>query len=93
MASNKGTTGRGKKSSTPRTTPKQPIPIDSGTALATSGPDTPRMQAYVSIETEIRLRAYELYEERGRQDGMENEDWMRAEAEILARHNSKEKSA
>jgi Protein of unknown function (DUF2934) len=31
----------------------------------------------------IRRRAYELYEERGRQDGHAEEDWLRAEAEIL----------
>ena len=34
------------------------------------------------IEHQIRLRAYELFEERGREDGHEQEDWVRAEAEI-----------
>jgi hypothetical protein len=34
------------------------------------------------LEHQIRLRAYELYEERGREDGHELEDWLRAEAEI-----------
>ena len=34
------------------------------------------------LEHQIRLRAYELYEERGREDGHEQEDWVRAEAEI-----------
>ena len=34
------------------------------------------------LEHEIRLRAQELYEERGREDGHEEEDWLRAEAEI-----------
>jgi hypothetical protein len=33
-------------------------------------------------EEEIRRRAYELYEERGREDGHDVEDWLRAEAEI-----------
>jgi hypothetical protein len=32
---------------------------------------------------QIRLRAYELYEERGREDGHELDDWLRAEAEIM----------
>lgn len=32
----------------------------------------------------IRRRAYELYEKRGRQDGHAVEDWLRAQAEILA---------
>lgn len=36
-------------------------------------------------EEEIRQRAYELYEERGREDGQEVEDWLRAEAEITGR--------
>jgi Protein of unknown function (DUF2934) len=34
------------------------------------------------LEYQIRLRAYELYEVRGRKDGHELEDWLRAEAEI-----------
>ena len=33
------------------------------------------------IEHQIRLRAYELYEERGREDGHELEDWHRAKEE------------
>ena len=34
------------------------------------------------LEYQIRLRAYELYEERGREDGHELDDWLRAEEEI-----------
>jgi len=34
------------------------------------------------LEHQIRERAYELYEERGREDGHEEEDWLRAEEEI-----------
>ena len=34
------------------------------------------------LEYQIRRRAYELYEERGREDGHELEDWLRAEEEI-----------
>jgi len=30
----------------------------------------------------IRRRAYEIYEQRGRQDGQELEDWIRAEQEV-----------
>ena len=36
-------------------------------------------------EEEIRRRAYELYEERGRKDCHDVEDWLRAEAEINGR--------
>ena len=34
------------------------------------------------LENQIRQRAYELYEARGREDGHELEDWLRAEEEI-----------
>ena len=34
------------------------------------------------LEHEIRLRAQELYEARGRVDGHELDDWLRAEEEI-----------
>jgi len=34
------------------------------------------------LEHQIRLRAYELYEARGCEDGHELEDWLRAEGEI-----------
>lgn len=40
----------------------------------------------VDVETEIRLRAYEIYERRGSTPGDETEDWLSAEREILARH-------
>jgi Protein of unknown function (DUF2934) len=36
-----------------------------------------------SLEERIRLRAYELYVERGNQSGSEFDDWLQAEEEIL----------
>ncbi|HTZ95619.1 MAG TPA: DUF2934 domain-containing protein [Terriglobales bacterium] len=41
--------------------------------------------ASIELEDQIRHRAYELYEERGRTPGFEREDWIRAEHEVLAR--------
>jgi hypothetical protein len=38
------------------------------------------------IEEEIRVRAYELFEQRGRLEGFQDEDWARAEAEVLAKY-------
>ena len=35
-----------------------------------------------NLETEIRHRAYALYEDRGREDGHDLDDWLRAEMEI-----------
>jgi hypothetical protein len=34
------------------------------------------------LEDQIRRRAYEIYEERGREHGHDLDDWLRAEAEI-----------
>ena len=34
-----------------------------------------------NLEQEIRRRAYALYEERGKEDGHDLDDWLRAEAE------------
>ena len=34
----------------------------------------------------IATRAFELYEQRGREDGRDVEDWLQAEAEILAQN-------
>ena len=38
-----------------------------------------------NIAEQIRRRAYELYEARGREEGRELEDWFRAEEEITGR--------
>ena len=46
----------------------------------------PRKPKSVSnTEEKIRVRAYELYEQRGRIDGHALDDWLQAEAEILRR--------
>ena len=37
-----------------------------------------------NLEEAIRRRAHEIYEERGREDGRDVEDWLHAEAEIMA---------
>lgn len=34
------------------------------------------------LQEQIRVRAYQLYEQRGRTDGHDLEDWLRAEAEL-----------
>jgi Protein of unknown function (DUF2934) len=44
------------------------------------------------INEEIRIRAYELFELRGRKEGFHDEDWARAEVEILAKYR-RDKSA
>ena len=42
-----------------------------------------------SLEDEIRIRAYLLYEQEGRQEGRDNEYWLRAESEILERRGQR----
>jgi hypothetical protein len=39
-------------------------------------------ESSVELQEQIRLRAYELYEQRGREDGRDLEDWLRAESEV-----------
>jgi Protein of unknown function (DUF2934) len=43
---------------------------------------TPVSSPEAVVEEKIRRRAYELYEERGREEGHAEEDWLRAEAEV-----------
>ena len=45
------------------------------------------------IESEIRNRAYELYAERGYANGSADDDWLRAEREVLSRHGKNAQSA
>jgi len=86
------TSGRTKKAGTStkttgkriKETPTQATPI-----RPEDGTVTP---LYPEMEEEIRRRARELYEERGRQQGFHEEDWKRAEEEVRARYQ-REKSA
>ncbi|MGA9041183.1 MAG: DUF2934 domain-containing protein [Terriglobales bacterium] len=55
--------------------------IDRSIPLSENEADHP-----AAVENDIRHRAYQLYEERGRLDGHELQDWVRAEAEILSHH-------
>ncbi len=41
-----------------------------------------------NVEERIRQRAYELYEQEGRQEGRDEEYWLRAEAEIRGRKSA-----
>ncbi len=43
----------------------------------------------VELESEIRIRAYELYASRGFADGLAEEDWIQAEREVRARESQK----
>jgi hypothetical protein len=51
---------------------------------ATKKPPSSVTSESEDLEDQIRLRAHELYEARGREDGHELEDWLRAEEEITS---------
>jgi outer membrane protein TolC len=36
----------------------------------------------IELQEQIRRRAYELYEQRGREDGRDLDDWLQAESEV-----------
>ncbi len=48
-------------------------------------PTLPVHHTPANAEEEIRRRAYEMYEQEGRQHGRDREHWLRAEAEVLGR--------
>ena len=45
-------------------------------------PRKPQTELTEELKEQIRPRAYQLYEERGRAEGHELEDWLQAEAEL-----------
>jgi len=49
---------------------------------STLAPNSGEPTITIPIEQQIRKRAYELYEQRGRTDGHELDDWLQAECEI-----------
>jgi hypothetical protein len=51
---------------------------------ATKKPPAATNEPEDNLEERIRLRAHEFYEARGREDGHELEDWLRAEEELTA---------
>ena len=56
----------------------RPKAVDVSTAKLDEGPSK-------LAEDIVRAHAYRLYEERGREDGHDREDWFRAEAEIAGK--------
>jgi hypothetical protein len=49
---------------------------------STLAPKSDEPTVLIPIEQQIQQRAYELYEQRGRADGHELDDWFQAECEI-----------
>jgi hypothetical protein len=63
-------------------------PKVSGQSLKAPGNGNGQAHPYspADLEAEIRLRAYELYQQRGYTNGQPEQDWFTAEREVLARH-------
>jgi hypothetical protein len=59
----------------------------------TSGTNGNTNHSSADVEGEIRVRAYELFEQRGYVHGMDREDWFQAEREILERQSSQKQTA
>lgn len=80
----------GKKSgvSGKRGSPRKSTAGPAGTRMPFA-PEAGAGQLQAGTEAEIRRRAYELYEARGRQEGFDREDWTQAEAEVLSRLRKK----
>jgi hypothetical protein len=53
----------------------------------------PAISSATDVESKIRQRAYELYEHRGYTPGLEQEDWLRAEREVLGHLGNRQQRA
>jgi hypothetical protein len=85
-----GPSQKGKTSRKP--TSQQGKAASSGKESGPGRKRAPVSPLYPEMEEEVRHRAYELYEKRGRQEGFHQEDWIRAEEEVRSRYQ-REKSA
>jgi hypothetical protein len=82
------------KARTPRTTPttKQVITMPEAGSVSLVRKTAQSSSSSADLSAQIRDRAYQLYLERGSTPGNENEDWLRAESEILGRQNHQQRA-
>jgi len=45
--------------------------------------ETRATESPVDIQEQVRRRAFDLYEQRGREDGHDLDDWLQAESELV----------
>ena len=64
---------------------QKPLPPTSVAGPKSSTSNLATMLNTVPSEARIRERAHQLYESRGREPGQDEQDWFRAEQEILKR--------
>jgi hypothetical protein len=70
------------------TTTKPPAKPATSTSVENKNGKNGNAAGANDLETVIRIRAYELYEKRGRRDGHAQDDWFQAEAEVRS-HSSR----
>jgi hypothetical protein len=77
------------KAKTPRANPtnKQVLTMPEAGSVPTVRKTSPMSSSSVDLGAQIRERAYQLFQERGSTPGYENEDWLKAEREVLARQS------
>jgi len=56
--------------------------VNQAAAQTTLAPKSDEPTVLIPIDQQIQQRAYELYEQRGRTDGHDLDDWLQAECEI-----------
>ena len=62
---------------------KNPLKRDTAFSLQSNTPPSDLSNHLTEIQQAIALRAYQLFEDRGCEDGHDLEDWFRAESEML----------
>jgi len=72
---------------TPKATNNPVITMPEAGSVSLVRKTSPLTSSPAELEVRIRERAYALYLERGSTPGFENEDWLKAEREVLARQN------
>jgi hypothetical protein len=82
-----GNTGKSTSKSNTKAAENNVTPINAGNLG-----NVLQKQIQPELVEAVRLRAYQIYEQRGREHGLDFEDWIRAEEEILSRYQ-KAKSA
>jgi hypothetical protein len=78
---------KAKSPRTPKTTNHQVLTMPEAGSVSLVRKNSPLNTPPTDLEAKIRERAYQLYQERGNTPGSENEDWLKAEREVLARQD------
>jgi len=84
------------KARTPRSTTAPTKPVitmpEAGSTPTMRKSASPANPTPINMESMVRQRAYEIYQERGCTPGRENDDWLQAESEIRAQNNQQQRA-